>query len=169
MEGGWADYVCKLIFIHVRVAHFNFQHITSGCAPEVAAALCNSDLWWLVNTSKSWTWFRRRHYMFFIAHSNTCLGACTHAAVILQSSYAERQKSISLFTEPRFEPRQADAQVKHRWSKERNTFLLLDLELPRMKATILIIFLVSGFKVQEGSKSSIRRPGEPQNHICTCA
>lgn len=72
LECGWADYVCKLVFIHVGVAHFNFQHIISGGAPEVAAALCNPDLWWLVNTRKScfetrWTWFGRCCKMFFIS------------------------------------------------------------------------------------------------------
>lgn len=73
LECGWADYVCKLVFIHVRVAHFNFQHITSGRAPALAAALRNSDLWWLVNTHKKscfetrWTWFGRCCKMFFIS------------------------------------------------------------------------------------------------------
>lgn len=37
LQRGWADYDCKLIFIHVRAARFNFQHVVSWCAPEVAA------------------------------------------------------------------------------------------------------------------------------------
>lgn len=128
LEGGWADYDCKLIFIHVRAAHFNFQHVISGCAPEVAAVpaelsatLTSGGLWTSANAAvrpaepdfKDVT--RDVFHLSGAKRRNGIrrLPRCIYTNNRDPPGYAERQELIFLFTELRFKPRQADAQARH--------------------------------------------------------
>lgn len=106
LQGGWADWDCKLISIPVRAAHFNFQPAASGCAPGVAAvpaqlsAALTSGVW---EREQKQPWdslnliSKMSPEMFFISlvpteetESDACLSAFTQTAVILPVALKDR-------------------------------------------------------------------------------